>query len=124
MWGECSGNLAKASVSVAWDEKIRNGEPGREECGTDHLSVIGAGGRKGKRDKQLSSGDSKKLSGRGAGLSARFTNKGLNKKRRVEGRALGRRGKLVSRPMQKEHGARHWGRSGFNSTPAAGKERG
>ena len=61
---------------------------------------------------------------RTAGLSARFTNKGLNKKRRVEGRALGRRGKLVSRPMQKEHGARHWGRSGFNSTPAAGKERG
>jgi hypothetical protein len=49
MWGECSGNLAKASVSVAWDEKIRNGEPGREECGTDHLSVIGAGGRKRKR---------------------------------------------------------------------------
>jgi len=61
---------------------------------------------------------------RTAGLSARFTNKGLNKKRRVEGWVLVGRGNLVSRPMQKEHGARHWGRPGFNCTPAAGKERG
>jgi len=45
---------------------------------------------------------------RAAGLLARFTNKGLNKKRRVEGRVLVGRGNLVSRPMQKEHGTRHW----------------
>ncbi len=49
----------------------RNGEPGRGGCGTDHLSVIGAGGRKEKRDKQHSSGDGKRLSGRGAGREQR-----------------------------------------------------
>ena len=27
MWGACSGNLAKASVSVPWDEKSGTGSP-------------------------------------------------------------------------------------------------
>ena len=71
MRGACSGNLAKASVSVAWDEKIRNGEPGREECGTDHLSVIGAGGREGKRYELLSSWHGKGLSESVAGRERR-----------------------------------------------------
>ena len=44
--------------------KSRKREPGREECGTEHLSVIGAGGREGMRDELLSSWDGKGLSER------------------------------------------------------------
>ncbi|MFH0998036.1 MAG: hypothetical protein V1844_21425 [Pseudomonadota bacterium] len=47
--------------------KSRKREPGSEKCGTDHLSVIGAGGREGMRDELLSSGDSKGLFGCVAG---------------------------------------------------------